>query len=316
MVNKKRTFTSTGSKLIHHPDVVGKFHHLKLLSPISLQIAPTSRCNLNCVFCSNANREKHEDLSEGGLLGLLTAMKDLGAKTVEWTGGGDPTLYHHINEFIQICDFMKYKQGFITNGLLLRERLEEKSLGMLHWIRISMNCLDYVEKVDIPKEKLNGVLGFSYVMNERTNEGSLSCLARHMEKYQPKYVRIITDCQATEEEQIENNKRYSKLVSGWGEPYFYQAKVFSRPERCWWCYVKPFVLHDGWVYPCSSVVLNEGTNYTFHSDFRWVRMEDLPGLYKKEAAFFPTEKCSHCVFRNQNDDLDSVINPTGMEDFV
>ena len=56
-----RTFTSTGTKLIHHPDVVKKLQVDRIASPISLQVAPTSRCNLKCVFCSNANRSKHED---------------------------------------------------------------------------------------------------------------------------------------------------------------------------------------------------------------------------------------------------------------
>jgi len=312
---KEPVYTSTGIKLIHHTEAVDRLK-VGLPTPISLQVAPTSRCTLNCIFCSNANRDKHEDLPEDDLIKTIIYLSSKGLKTVEWTGGGDPTLYEHINAFIGFCNNLGFEQGFITNGLLLKERIEPDRLKLLKWVRISMNCLDYKPQVDLPEIK--GTLGFSYVMNDLTTDEILLNLSEHVKKYNPKYVRIVPNCLATFEEQEENNRNISQIVKMWGEPYFYQAKNFSRPERCWWGYVKPFLLHDGYFYPCSSVVLNEGSDKTFHHKYRWAHLSEIGTLFngKEKMVPFPTENCSHCVFRPQNDLMDSIVNPNDMINFV
>jgi MoaA/NifB/PqqE/SkfB family radical SAM enzyme len=312
-MSKLNTFTSTGSKLLNHPEAVALFK-MGYGSPVSLQIAPTSRCNLKCSFCSNVNRKNHEDLDVRELAVLLYELKSIGLKTVEWTGGGDPTCYADINSAIEIASFLGLEQGFITNGLLLTTKIDWLSLKRLKWLRVSMNCLDYENEVNIPM--LDGTLGFSYVWNERTNQRILANLKDHVFKYKPKYVRIVPNCQATMEEQEENNKQLSKIVGGMGDPYFYQKKTFSKPKRCLWCYWKPFLLHDGWVYPCSSVVLNENSDRSFHEKYRWVQMENLIDLYKQKIKGFRSQDCDHCVFHSQNDICESILVPEEMADFI
>lgn len=312
-MGKEGVYTSTGMKLLHHPKVVSWLLNRRAI-PVSLQVSPTSRCSLNCMFCSNVNRNKDEELKLNELDRILGRLVGLGLKTVEWTGGGDPTLYKNINEAIRYASSYHLKQGFITNGIFLKEALTEKELKLLFWVRVSMNSLDYVDEVVLPE--IPGVLGFSYVMNERTNAEVLWRLQDHVDKYKPEYVRVVPNCQATDEEQKKNNLKYSQFVERMGVPYFYQAKTFSKPKHCWWCYFKPFINHDGWVYPCSSVVLNLGADLSFHEKFRWCRMEDLIEMYTGKMESFNTINCNHCVFKAQNDVIESVMNPDGMEDFV
>lgn len=313
-MNQENTFTSTGAKIIHHPEVIKKVIDGKYATPISLQIAPTSRCNLKCSFCSNANRETHEDLPITEIIDLLRELRRSGLKTVEWTGGGDPTLYEDIQEAIFAARTLGLKQGFITNGILLSKKITQSLLNKLWWVRISMNCLDYVDDIEIPE--ILGTLGFSYVMNDKTTVGTIVRLKQHVAKYHPAYVRIVPNCQATDEEQIENNLKYSKMIEDWGTPFFYQAKTFAAPQRCWWGYFKPFVLHDGNVFRCSSVVLNAGSDYTFHEKFKWCTIEELPDMYRSVMKEYTPIECNHCVFKGQNDLVDSLINKTGMEDFI
>lgn len=312
-MNDINTWTSTGIKLIHHPEVVKRIRDRRKASPISLQVGPTSRCNLNCTFCSNANREKHEDLHLQDLIALLDSLVDMGLKTVEWTGGGDPTMYKDINTIIKVASSMGLEQGMITNGILLRDKLTKHSLDLLTWVRISINSLEYVKNVNLPK--IEGTLGFSYVINEKTTEDVLVNIHQHVEKYNPEYIRVVTNCLATDEEQALNNKTYAKLVEHWGKPYFYQPKVFERSARCYWCYLKPFVLHDGFVYPCSSVVLHSHAEGKFHERYRWTKMEDLDDEYARRMISFPTDNCDHCVFKQQNDLIERILNPE-MGNFV
>lgn len=312
-MNKEPVYTSMGNKLLHHGVVTEKFKRTGIATPISLQIAPTSRCNLKCTFCSNVNREKHEDLNHYLITNLLRVFRKR-VKTVEWTGGGDPTMYTHINEVIEFAKRMGLKQGFITNGVLLEDKLSRVSLDSLHWLRISMNCLDYVPSIEIPK--FDGTLGFSYVWNEKTTDNVIARLDLHIKKYNPNYVRVVPNCQTSTAEQEANNRVLGARIKTMGNPYFYQAKIFSKPKRCWWAYFKPFILHDGWVYPCSSVVLNLDAEKQFHEKYRWVHIEDLPRLYDGKALPLHTGNCSHCVFRAQNDMVDDLAHPNGMEDFI
>lgn len=314
-MDKVSTFTSTGEKLLWHWDKVRHFID-GLPSPISLQVAPTSRCNLKCSFCSNVNRKNHESLDTATLKEVINDLRAMGLRSIEWTGGGDPTLYEHINEMIQFCDVLGLDQGLITNGVELQKRITPESLLSLTWIRISMNCLNYVTDIDIPD--FGGTIGFSYVLSG--NENPASAIFRRIKEYallyNAKYVRLVPNCQATTEEQNTNNERYPALAEELGEPFFYQKKEFNTPEKCYWCYIKPFILHDGYVYPCSSVVLNSDSDRHFNSKYRWCEMEKLPIQYLHGAEAFPTENCDHCVFYGQNKLLMTLRNRTGHENFV
>lgn len=308
------TYTSTGIKLMRHPWVVSKFMTTGVATPISLQISATSRCNLKCVFCSNVNRSQHEDLSIDQIIQLISDLEPKGLKTVELTGGGDPTLYPKINELIHwISTRWHISQGLITNGVALSANIIQENLDNLSWLRISMNCLDYVDSIEIPDIK--GTLGFSYVMNEKTDERVIDRLKRYTKVYHPRYVRIVPNCQASHKEQEENNKRFSKEIGEWGPPFFYQAKNFKSPQQCWWGYFKPYISHDGWAYRCSSVVLNDDADRKFNEKYRWVKIEDLAGLYDKPAESANTE-CSNCVFMQQNELIDMLNAETEMGDFI
>ena len=150
-------FTSTGGKILHHPKALQQIKK-GVGVPLSLQISPTSKCNLNCYFCSNVNRDKDEQLSLSTIGRLIMELQPLGMRTVEWTGGGDPTLYPEINNAISLAHHTGLKQGFITNGLKVKDNLSVESLNRLHWLRISLNSLDYVRGIEVPSIK--GTLGF------------------------------------------------------------------------------------------------------------------------------------------------------------
>jgi MoaA/NifB/PqqE/SkfB family radical SAM enzyme len=310
------TFTSTGAKIMHHPAVIRKLQML-YATPVSLQVAPTSKCNLNCVFCSNVNRGRDEDLDVDMLKDIILKLFYYGLKTVEWTGGGEPTLWHSIEEMIawtaSLTSCHKIKQGLITNGLELA-KISKKNLDTFKWIRISMNCLDYVDAIEVPR--IQGTLGFSYVMNEKSDSKVMLRLFDFVERHKPAYVRIVPNCQATDVEQEHNNRELSELVKLWGPPYFYQAKIFQKPDKCYWGYLKPFINFDGSVFRCSSVVLNPDSGCRFHEKYKWCNIEDLVSKYKEKIIPYNPTDCYHCVFKNQNDLIDSIINPNGHEDFI
>lgn len=307
------TYTSTGNKLIHHTEVIERLK-VKRALPVSLQMAPTSECNLKCVFCSNVNRTKHESLEADQVEALLTSLSTLGLRTVEWTGGGDPLLWEPLEDVMALAEDLGLEQGLITNGVALKN-FGSDFFAKLMWVRVSLNCLDYLPNIEIP-DMPHSTLGFSYVINERTPSNIFAKLQKYVEEYEPTYVRIVPNCQIELEKKAQTDRVYSDIVEGLGHPFIYQRKDFGTPEFCWWGYLKPFVLHDGWMYPCSSVVLNNNAERSFHSKYRMCRIEKIPSIYENELIPFPTKYCDRCVFERQNKLVDEIINPTGMEIFL
>lgn len=308
-------FTSTGIKLIHHPEVLHDVKCNKKARPMSLQIAPTSRCQLNCNFCSNIKRNKHEDIDKVKLFNFIKQLKMKGLKTVEWTGGGDPSMYDSLSDLILACHAIELEQGMITNGLGF-SRLSPVALSCLKWIRISMNGIDYGRIPQKPCDSFKGTLGFSYVWNDRTGPEEIEFLKKSVAFLNPTYVRIVPNCLATHEQQEKNNIEIAAKVAEMGPPFFYQAKHFKTPSKCYWGLFKPFLLHDGYVYPCSSVVLNMEADRQFHEKYRIGQMETFPEIYKNDIQFYETTNCSHCVFHNQNMLIEDLLHPNGMQNFV
>ena len=306
------TYTSTGKKILRHLDELMMFQETGMIDAISLQIAPTSRCNLNCVFCSNANRKKHEDLLLTDLMEFMRGMRVYDAKTIEWTGGGDPTQYEFILPAINEAHRLGYKQGMITNGIALKENIGNL-VNYFSWLRVSLNSLDYVDDIQLPDFK--GVLGFSYVMNKNTTGKIFDKIRAFVVAHPPKYIRIVPDCQITGVALAEKNLHYSAMVKELGPPYFYQTKTFSQPKRCWWGHFKPFLLHDGYIYPCSSVVLNDTSERSFHKKFRWMTMAEFLNRRESEAVPYDCKDCTNCVFGEQNELIEAAINPD-MECFI
>jgi hypothetical protein len=255
------------------------------------------------------NRNNHEDLR---YMELLRFVKNINPKSIEWTGGGDPTQYEYITDAIQHFHSKGIPQGFITNGIDLVKKIGV-FVDCLKWIRISLNSLDYVDDIEIPTNIQT--LGFSYVMNQKTDSRVLDRVKKYTEKYKPKYVRIVQDCQTTPYILNTVNEVNMREVSKWGSPYFYQAKVFSQPKRCWWGHFKPFLLHDGYIYPCSSVVLNDSAEKSFHEKFRWTTMDQFVKMSKESAIPYDCKSCTNCVFGGQNELVEAFLN-SEMEEFV
>lgn len=320
-MNKIEKFTSTGNKLMHNPEWLSRVIDKQQIMPLSIECAPESRCNLRCSYCSNKDRKTDETLSADFLLPILEGMRALGTKTIQWTGGGEFLIHPEANTLIKECHKMGYQMGMITNGTMF-QNLEKEALDKLTWIRVSLN-IEAMSRIKIPEVSARTTLGFSFVATDHFEEymaGEFKMINDFVLKHNPAYVRIVPNCLEDDVTQVANNIKYSKIVKGWGSPYFYQTKEFRRPDKCWWSLAKPFLLHDGFYYPCSSVVLNPDSENHFNEKYRVGKIEALVDNYLIQSDFppepFDSSSCSHCVFYKQNQLVNSLMNPSNMKDFV
>jgi len=305
-MDKVNTFTSTGIKFLRQ--ALFDSDIIFFPKPLSLQVALTERCNLRCSFCSVVNRKRKYEWDINELISATTKFKKLGIKTVEITGGGEPTVYPDFEWYVEFCHDLGLEVGLITNGLLLH-KISSDVLNRLRWLRISMNCLDYVNNIEIPK--IRGTLGFSYVFGPDSSFKNLLLVKSLAIEHKAAYVRVVPNCLSTEEELKEQHKKLSDFVEQLGHPVFYQQKEYGKSKICRWCLYKPFLYCDELVYPCSSIAINPDADKAFESSYAICHWKDVEEkMYKADPdTLIDTSKCNRCVFQEQNDLIQSLVEP-------
>ncbi|MBC8460842.1 MAG: radical SAM protein [Deltaproteobacteria bacterium] len=295
----EQRFTSTSIKLLKQYERFEEWER-GILRPISLQLAPTDRCNLACDFCSVKNRDGDE-LGFFEMRPAIVTLKAKGLKTVELTGGGDPTMYEDIEDLICFIHGQELEIGFITNGIRLSE-ISQRCLDMLTWIRISMNCLDYVDDIDMPPIAEATTLGFSYVVNDKMTEDTVTKILKKMDEVNVEYLRLVPNCLS--EKDIKASEEMVMEFGLFDNPkVFYQKKKRQVPHHCRIGYLKPFLNADGYFYHCSA---NPLIDRKFHPDFRMGRIDEIDKIWTQPYAAFDTKSCQEgkCFFKEHNDFLD------------
>jgi len=305
------TFTSTGNKILHHPEVI-KYLKAKQNRAVVLHIMPTEVCNLNCIFCSVAKRGKegnlYPDLTMEQIKFVVETLVERNLKAVILSGGGEPTLYPQINELIEYLRVRNLEVGLITNGVPLKN-ITKKNLDKLSWVRVSINTIDYIDDFELPEFGKNTTFGMSYVWNP-LSEKRFETVKKYIKRTNPEYVRLLPDCNLEDNELEEGHKELHKLAEELGKPYFHQYKVHKAPKECHLGRVHPVLYTDGMIYPCDSVVLNSPKeDKKFHQEYAicpWDKIRDfMKGTI--EGSLIDTKKCPNCVFYKQNKLLYEII---------
>jgi MoaA/NifB/PqqE/SkfB family radical SAM enzyme len=113
--------------------------------PYSLELSPTLKCNLNCLFCwrYGKNVGSKDELSLEEYKRILKEANKLKIKEVRIIGGGEPLLRKDTFEIMK--EVKKYRMfGYIcTNGTLFSEKMIEK-LVRIGWdhVKISLHGPD------------------------------------------------------------------------------------------------------------------------------------------------------------------------------
>ena len=273
----EQKFTSTCAKLLNQPE---RFDEWKrgILRPISLQLAPTDKCNLDCDFCSVKNRGDNELPFHRACI-VLEDLQTMGLKTVELTGGGEPTMYKDMEALLWFIHELGLQAGFITNGIRLSE-LSQVTLSTLTWLRISMNCLDYVDDIDIPPIAEGTTLGLSYVVNDRMTEATVTKILNKMDEANVEYLRLVPNCLS--EDTIKTSEAMVTKFGLFDNPkVFYQKKARQVPYHCRIGYLKPFLNADGYFYHCSA---NPLIDRKFHPAFRMGRWDEIDKIWSMPYA--------------------------------
>lgn len=143
-VHLTRDFLNSNKILFH----VGKY--LKEIieggnhfSPIAIEIHPTAVCNHRCIHCSYKKRnESRASISRDVMDKLVCSIIKMGIQAVYFSGGGEPSMYCGLSEYIDKLHAHNVEVSMITNGSAFVEMGLLGIANKLNYIAVSVPAVD------------------------------------------------------------------------------------------------------------------------------------------------------------------------------
>lgn len=325
-------YSTFGDKLLQHTFTLSKIQNDKIFQPLTIQLAPTESCDSLCSFCSVAGRDITQKISFERIVKGLYEFRELGAKALEITGGGNPLLYkdreYTINNIINYAHILGYKIGIITNSENLSRHLNSNLSNYIDWIRISLIKLDEGKGVEDYNFKGfdESKIGFSYIIYEKTTTETIEKIA-HLVELHPKikFVRIAADCLTEDSLKIKDNwGELIQKIDSYGKFFIKEINDNFHPYLggCWVGMIRPYWVWNG-VYICTSHVLK---HRNYDSLFKLCDHDNILSTWNKMNERFAKgenpydidikKECWHCYYYQNNRILHTVIKEMPDKDFV
>lgn len=107
------------NKILFH---IGKYQRQILegktdFGPIAVEIHPTAKCNHACIHCSYKERNAcRNEIPQDSMKRLIDSLIHMGVEAVYFSGGGEPTLYPNLCEYVDRLYSAGIEVALITNG--------------------------------------------------------------------------------------------------------------------------------------------------------------------------------------------------------
>jgi len=316
----KRPFSHTSNtvKLYKHLDRLQKLQS-GIVSPILIHMSPTNKCQMHCFHCCFKNRkDKTLDMPFGSLKEGMSQFHELGARAVELTGGGEPSLYSHINETIEFLKLdLGMHMGINTNAL---ESQRVKHWEYFDWIRVSFNTLDFYDTINIgPIRQSGAYISGCYIWNDLTTIEVFEKIVRFADEHKI-VCRIAPDCIRPLEEIDELVEKVRGIVERYESDYIFLSDfnidTYRHNTKCYLHLIKPFFYTDGYIYPCPSTELVQEHNFQVNPDYRVCRYDEVLKFYTTNALDIPERTCSYCKYAKQQIVLEEVLTKTTFNEFA
>jgi len=321
----KFSITSNDVKLYKHLDRL-ELLQKGIASPILLVVSPTNVCNLNCDYCCFSDRDKTLELDYEYLKDSTLQFYKLGIKSVELTGGGQPTLYKHIKEYVDfVYDELKLDLGMNTNAISLAPVKDQ--IHKFKWIRLSLNFLDvekfraktYLKKIEeqiVPMQAATNITA-CYIVSQYTRTTFLKEVIDFAEKNKI-YSRIAPDCIQSKEGISELIEEIKPFVKDSEYTFVSDFNVYLGERQDNFCamhFLKPILYTDGYVYVCPSSELSVENVKDVQDEFRICKGNEAYKYYTENFETF-MHTCNYCKYTKQNEILQAVLTKTEFNNFV
>ncbi len=113
----------------------------RMPAPRTAIVYPTYVCNQNCVWCeySADNAKYGMMMAEEDLRKLISDLRELGVRGVEFCGGGEPSLHPALPALIREMKAAGMSAGLLTNGTRLTGDLATALVDCASYVRIGFD---------------------------------------------------------------------------------------------------------------------------------------------------------------------------------
>jgi MoaA/NifB/PqqE/SkfB family radical SAM enzyme len=155
----------SGDKILWHANALEDLRQGRTPPPISVEFDLTNECNLNCPYCTNEDYRVtcNQSLERSMAADTIKQLAGMGAKSITFTGGGEPTMHPHLAEMLQLAKNSGLDVALITNGL--RHFSPECIMENCTWVRFSVDAFNKVSYISSKQ-----VDGFTRVCRNRSKK--------------------------------------------------------------------------------------------------------------------------------------------------
>lgn len=151
---------------------------IKIPPPRFISCWVSEVCNLDCTYCyfSETNSDKsHQYIDADRFVRWLSQAKAAGAESLEFSGGGEPTLHPQFREIFMRACTMGYKMGIITHACNPMPYLDEMVLRF-SYMRCGLDAATVETHDAIKRNKRKGYWFHQAIENIETAVGLRDCL--------------------------------------------------------------------------------------------------------------------------------------------
>tara|TARA_Y100000310_G_scaffold298333_1_gene332193 strand:+ start:5430 stop:6488 length:1059 start_codon:yes stop_codon:yes gene_type:complete len=328
---QEHKYSSTGIKFWRHRKAMEMYQYpVEGHSIISTHISPEGACNLKCPYCAVTHRTTHDRIELDVIKDYVNKLIPRGLKAVILTGGGEPTAYKYFNDLVRWLHWQGLSVALITNGTLTH-KVDPVVWKMFSWIRVSINMFEgWQNRILLPVDEIpeTTTKGCSFVFTKHHELGEYNLTyAGYIDNYfkdiskvadqcGAEYIRVLPDCLLPQNDLEQHHYLLDTVLAQAqvNDPrFFHQNKNHETPQcgTCHQAYFRPYLSEQdgGTVYPCDSVVLNDGAA-VFMKEYAICKPDEILDFLdgKIPMKFNPIEDCKGCVFTENINMLDNWRN--------
>ena len=284
------------TKLLMHIDRIQMVKEGLNPPPINVEIDLSNRCSLGCEGCHFAHThtrgplagsEKPPGFEETGDLMdyhqarvMLDELYIAGARSITWTGGGEPTLHPNFNELVE---YSKIPQGIYTNGAHINQERAGIMKKNMTWIYVSLDYADQRWYEVYKKSRLfpkvmegirnlveadgNATIGLGYLIWEK-NWTNISTMYRLGQDLGVDYInfRPMIWHKLDKQDEVQEDTSWMTDAIGMLEYYAKLPDVICDVARfkdyqnwngriydqCWWSKLQTVITPNGKVWTCVN----------------------------------------------------------------
>ncbi len=339
-------------KAAWHIERIAELRQGRDIVPTHVQIIISDLCNQNCHFCAyrmdggfstaefsdeEGNKNPVRFIPTDKVREILDDCASLGVGSIEFTGGGEPTVHRDCFEIIDYAQSLGLETGLVTNGVRLRAH---RCLERLTWLRISLDagCRETYEKIRQSKAwpkvmsnlALAGALTGPYVgvgfVVTRENYRELAKACEIVRDHGIPYIRVSAmfstmgaDYYAGISDAIDGQRRAAKALEtdAFKVIDFFSARVEDLRQQApdySFCGEQQFVLYIGGnqkVYTCCT------NAYTPHGEIGDLANRRFRDWLENTRRFdFDARGCHHCQFNDKNRIINYMLSKPKHINFV